>query len=176
MIISVSWTGIIFNHEKCLWSRVGGKQKVYMLGMQFFYENVYVIGKKLGGYASQVAQWMQETQIESPGREDPLEEGMATHASILPGEPYGQRSLVGCSPRVTESWDERAHCSAGGPLKTASQWWDCGELPLAFRFFQTFHREQALLIFGEERLCLKSLVTLGNKSIMLSISKFYTCI
>ena len=29
---------------------------------------------------------MQETQVRSLGREDPLEEGMATHSSILPGE------------------------------------------------------------------------------------------
>ena len=29
------------------------------------------------------------------GWEDPLEEGMATHSSILPGESHGQRSLVG---------------------------------------------------------------------------------
>ena len=30
--------------------------------------------------------------------EDPLEEGMATHSVFLPGESYGQRSLVGYSP------------------------------------------------------------------------------
>ena len=29
------------------------------------------------------------------GWEDPLEEGMATHSSILPGESHGQRSLAG---------------------------------------------------------------------------------
>jgi len=39
--------------------------------------------------ASQVDQWvknppaMQETQVQSLGQEDPLEEGMATHSSIL---------------------------------------------------------------------------------------------
>ena len=39
--------------------------------------------------ASQVAQWvknppaMQETQARSPGWEDPLEDGMATHSSSL---------------------------------------------------------------------------------------------
>ena len=32
------------------------------------------------------------------GREDPLEEGMATHSSILAGKSHGQRSLVGYSP------------------------------------------------------------------------------
>ena len=34
-----------------------------------------------------------------PGSEDPLEKGMATHSSILPGEFHGQRSLVGYSPQ-----------------------------------------------------------------------------
>ena len=29
------------------------------------------------------------------GGEDPLEEGMATHSSILAGESHGQRTLVG---------------------------------------------------------------------------------
>ena len=42
---------------------------------------------------------MQETPVRSPGREEPLEEGMATHSSILawriPGteEPGGLQSL-----------------------------------------------------------------------------------
>ena len=41
------------------------------------------------GWASLIAQMvknppaMQETQDQSPGREDPLEKGMATHSSIL---------------------------------------------------------------------------------------------
>ena len=43
---------------------------------------------------------MQETQVQSLGWEDPLEKGMATHSSILPGEFHGQKSLVGYSP-----WD-----------------------------------------------------------------------
>ena len=33
-----------------------------------------------------------------PGGEDPLEKGMTTHSSILPGEFHGQRSLGGYSP------------------------------------------------------------------------------
>ena len=41
---------------------------------------------------------MQETQVQSLGQEDPLEEGMATHSSILAGKSHGQRSLVGYSP------------------------------------------------------------------------------
>ena len=41
---------------------------------------------------------MQETQVRSLGQEYPLEKGMATHCSILPGESHGQRSLVVYSP------------------------------------------------------------------------------
>ena len=45
---------------------------------------------------------MQETQeikVQSLGGEDPLEKGMATHSSILPGQSLEQRSLAGYSPR-----------------------------------------------------------------------------
>ena len=38
-------------------------------------------------------------EVRSLGREDPLEEGMATPV-FLPGEFHGQRSLVGYSPWV----------------------------------------------------------------------------
>ena len=54
--------------------------------------------------ASHVAQWVknlpavQEMQVRSLGREDPLEEGIATHSSILGGKSHGQRSLAGYSP------------------------------------------------------------------------------
>ena len=37
-------------------------------------------------------------RVWSPGWEDPLEEGMATHSSILAGKNTWQRSLVGYSP------------------------------------------------------------------------------
>ena len=37
--------------------------------------------------------------VRSLGWEDPLEEEMAIHSSILPGKSYGQRSLAGYSPR-----------------------------------------------------------------------------
>ena len=40
----------------------------------------------------------QETQVRSLGWEDPLEEGMATHSSILAGKSHGQRSLADYSP------------------------------------------------------------------------------
>ena len=44
---------------------------------------------------------LQETWVQSLGQEDPLEEEIATHSSILATErSQGQRSLVGHSP-----WD-----------------------------------------------------------------------
>ena len=43
---------------------------------------------------------VQETWVQSLGREDPLEKEMANHSSILAGEFHGQRSLEGCSPWV----------------------------------------------------------------------------
>ena len=41
---------------------------------------------------------MRETWVQSLGWEDPLEEGMATHSSILAWRIHGQRSLLGYSP------------------------------------------------------------------------------
>ena len=35
--------------------------------------------------------------VQTLGQEDPLEEGMTTHSSILSGESHGQRSLAGYS-------------------------------------------------------------------------------
>ena len=46
---------------------------------------------------------MQETWVQSPGWEDPLEKGMATHSSILAWRiPWTSRSLAGCN-----SWGHR---------------------------------------------------------------------
>ena len=39
---------------------------------------------------------MQGMQVRSLGEEDPLEKGMATNSSGLPGEFHGQRSPWGC--------------------------------------------------------------------------------
>ena len=41
--------------------------------------------------------------------EDPLEEGMAAHSSGLPGEPHGQRGLVGCNPWGRRESDTNKH-------------------------------------------------------------------
>ena len=38
---------------------------------------------------------MQETQVQSLDQEDPLEEEMATHSSVLASRIHGQRSLMG---------------------------------------------------------------------------------
>ena len=46
----------------------------------------------------------QETRVPSLSREDRLEEGMATHSVFWPGESHGQRSLMGCSQGVAQSW------------------------------------------------------------------------
>ena len=40
---------------------------------------------------------MWETRVQSLGQEDPLENEIATHSSILPGKSHGWRSLVGYS-------------------------------------------------------------------------------
>ena len=44
---------------------------------------------------------VQETEVRSLGREDPLEKRMATHSSIL-GESHGQRSLESSPQSVTD--------------------------------------------------------------------------
>ena len=38
---------------------------------------------------------MQEMQVQSLGRKDPLEEEMAATPVLLPGKSHGQRNLVG---------------------------------------------------------------------------------
>ena len=59
---------------------------------------------KVQQYTSLVAQTVknlpavQETLLGSLGWEDPLEKGMAIHASILAWKLQGQRSLAGYSP------------------------------------------------------------------------------
>ena len=53
----------------------------------------------------------QEMQFQSLGWEDPLEEEMATHSSVLDRKSHGQWSLVGCSPwgRKDSDTTERLH-------------------------------------------------------------------
>ena len=48
---------------------------------------------------------MQDARVPPLGRGDPLEKGMTTHSGIPAWKPHGQRSLLGCSPRVAERSD-----------------------------------------------------------------------
>ena len=52
---------------------------------------------------------MQVMQVQSLGQEDPLEEEMTTHSSILAWKIHGQRSLVGYSPWNHKEWDKTEH-------------------------------------------------------------------
>ena len=52
---------------------------------------------------------IQVMQLPSLGQEDPLEEEMETHSSILSWEIYGQRSLAGYSPWACKDSDTTKH-------------------------------------------------------------------
>ena len=85
---------------------------------------------------------MQETQVWSLGREDPLEKGMATHSSVLAwripgtGEPGGLSSMG--SHRVGHDWSDLAAAAAAASDSTTlrvevnegkkypglQSWWD----------------------------------------------------
>ena len=55
---------------------------------------------------------MQETWVRSLGWEDPLEEGMATHSSILAWRiTMDKRSMVGYSPWGSKEWDKTEQLS-----------------------------------------------------------------
>ena len=56
---------------------------------------------------------------ESLGQEDPLEEGLATHSSILAWRIHGQRSLVGYSPLDYKAWLLQLSTHTDGA------WWYC---------------------------------------------------
>ena len=65
----------------------------------------------------------QETQVQSLGREDPLEEGMATHSSILAWsipwtEELGRQQLIE-SQRVGCDWSDWV-CNAGREIRSCS--------------------------------------------------------
>ena len=49
---------------------------------------------------------MQETSVQSLGREDPWEKGMQTTPVFLPGKFHGQRNLAGYSPWGCEELDK----------------------------------------------------------------------
>ena len=47
-----------------------------------------------------------ETWVQSLGWKDPLEEGMATHSSVLAEESHGQGSLSGPQSTGSQSWTQ----------------------------------------------------------------------
>ena len=55
---------------------------------------------------------MQEIWVRFLGLGDPLEEGMATHSSILAGKSYGQRSLASYNPWGCRESDMTEHSHA----------------------------------------------------------------
>ena len=57
---------------------------------------------------------MQETWVQSLGREDPLEKAMAPTPVLLPGKSHGWRSPVGYSPSGHKELDttEQLHFSS----------------------------------------------------------------
>ena len=62
------------------------------------------LGVSLVAQSEQNLPATQEMWVQFLGREDPLEEGMATHSVFLPGESHGQRGLAGLRVhRVTKS-------------------------------------------------------------------------
>ena len=62
-----------------------------------FIFNIFSIGLP-GGSVIKNLPMMQETQVQSLGQEDPLEESMKDIPVFLPGESHGQRGLAGYSP------------------------------------------------------------------------------
>ena len=64
---------------------------------------------------------MQETQVRSLDREDPLEEEIATHSSILAGESHGQRSLAGYSPWSHKELDVTEGLTLSLSIRTEEQ-------------------------------------------------------
>ena len=86
----------------------------FCLFVFFFFEAVILV-------TSLVAQLvknppvMRETWAQSLGWEDPLEKGMATHSSTLPGKSHGQRRLLGYSPWSHKESDVTERLSTAHP-------------------------------------------------------------
>ena len=67
---------------------------------------------------------VQETQVQSVGQEDPLEEGMATHSSILAWRIHGQGSQVGYAVhKVEKSWTWRELTQLKNLSTEQHTWW-----------------------------------------------------
>ena len=66
-------------------------------------------------------QEMQETQVRSLGQEDPLEEEIITHCSVLTWESHGQKNLMGYSPWSQKELDMTEHLSSRTRMHTHTQ-------------------------------------------------------
>ena len=79
---------------------------------------------------AQMAKNLSAMQVQSLGRQDPLEKGMETHSSILPGESHGQRSLAGCRlgrQRVKQDWTTNTFTLHIPPcMQTERMYWSAG--------------------------------------------------
>ena len=64
---------------------------------------------------------MQETWVQSLGWDDPLENGMATHSSILAWRIHGQRSLVGYSTWGCKELDMTEQLSTAQHMKSKEE-------------------------------------------------------
>ena len=117
-----------------------------------------------------MAQWvknllaMQEIQdmwIRSLGREDPVEEEMAIHSSILPEKSHGQRSLVGYSPKGCKKLNmiERLHLHTHYKMKIL---WKKVHLFLRQHMGSGLRKEKLLLILGNPR-CLVGQIVCKNE-------------
>ena len=74
---------------------------------------------------------LRETRVRSLGREDPLEEEMATHSSFLAWTIHGQRGLAGCNPwRCKESRLSRDRMTSSPPSLCAGSWYQITETNL----------------------------------------------
>ena len=124
-------TGKVFSGDQ---SRAAGKPRSYITGFAHGYVQLRGF---LSGSAGKNPPTRLETQVWSLGREDPLEEVMATHSIVLlPGDSHGQRSLGGYSP-----WGRRESDTnevTGGHVSMASQ--------ITHR---EFHSQQAWLMLSE---------------------------
>ena len=68
-----------------------------------------VLGVNPGKWLKEIQLPMQEMEVQSLDREDPLEKEMATRSSIIAWEIHGQRSLVGSSPWGRKESDMTEH-------------------------------------------------------------------
>ena len=82
-----------------------------------------------------------QRRVQSPGREDSLEEGRQPTPVSLPGESHERRSLMGYSPqgrRIGHNWSDWACTHA--PSLVSSQWQELCLFSFHILSLQVFHR------------------------------------